>query len=160
MNKLEELDALVKAATPGPWSSAPAVPGAKRCFYIAGNNDAHNRQVDIGTVEGGYYSCEANAALIVWLVNNAPAMLRAQAEEIARLREWHESLLQFVTRMVWFKPDMSDREIIEAIRFRPDVKARRDQWGRIAEDIGDDHTLTKLAQVEASRAALGSPPDA
>ena len=50
--------------TPGPWSYAPAVPRAQRCFYIAGNQDANNREVDIGMVQGGYYSCEANARLI------------------------------------------------------------------------------------------------
>lgn len=59
--------------TPGPWSYAPAVPGAQRCFYIAGNQDANNREVDIGTVEGGYYSCEANARLIA----AAPDLLEA-----------------------------------------------------------------------------------
>lgn len=66
-------EAKAAAHTPGPWSFAPAVPGAKHCFYIAGNNDAHNRQVDIGTVEGGYYSCEANARLIA----AAPDLLEA-----------------------------------------------------------------------------------
>ncbi len=59
--------------TPGPWSFGPAVPGAKRCFYISGNHDANNREVDIGTVQGGYYSCEANARLIA----AAPDLLAA-----------------------------------------------------------------------------------
>lgn len=59
--------------TPGPWSYAPAVPGANRSFYIAGNNAEHNRQVDIGTVQGGFNSCEANARLIA----AAPDLLEA-----------------------------------------------------------------------------------
>lgn len=82
----EKLDA---EATPGPWSCAPAVPGAKRHFYLAGNNDAHNRQVDIGTIQGGYHSCEANAALIAETRNALPALLsaiEAQAAEVARLK--------------------------------------------------------------------------
>lgn len=68
--------------TPGPWSYAPAVPGAQRCFYIAGNQDANNREVDIGTVQGGYYSCEANARLIA----AAPDLLE-------ELREARDSIL-------------------------------------------------------------------
>lgn len=59
--------------TPGPWSYTPAVPGATRSFYISGNRDANNREVDIGTVQGGFYSCEANARLIA----AAPALYEA-----------------------------------------------------------------------------------
>lgn len=65
--------------TKGPWSYAPVVPGAKRSFYIAGNNAEHNRQVDIGTVQGGAYSCEANARLIA----AAPDLYEALKELIA-----------------------------------------------------------------------------
>lgn len=63
----------------------------------------------------------------------------------------YESLLQFVTRWVWSKPEHTDKEIIETIRNRPDVLERKSQWGRVAEDTNDQHTLTKLAQVEAKR---------
>ena len=87
----DKLDELAMKATALPWSFAPAVPGAKRCFYIAGNNAAHNRQVDIGTLQGGYFSCEANAAILDSLVNNLPTLTTA-LREAARLREALEKI--------------------------------------------------------------------
>jgi hypothetical protein len=97
MNKLEELDALVNAATPGPWK----VTGELGIEGQANSSTDFDPLV-IGGLKGGKglinfpsYSLysqpsrtqgKANAALIVWLVNNAPAMLRAQAEEIAQLK--------------------------------------------------------------------------
>ncbi len=66
----------LRAKATGPyWSCKPAVPGAKQMFYLSGNHDANNREVDIGTIQGGYYSCEHNAAAIVAAMNSLPALL-------------------------------------------------------------------------------------
>lgn len=65
----------------------------------------------------------------------------------------YDQLLGFVTRMVWRKPELSDREIVEAIRFYPDVKDNRDQWQKRGEEEKDQHLLSKLAEVEAKRKA-------
>lgn len=82
--------------TPGPWSFAPAVPGAKRSFYISGNHAAHNREVDIATVEGGYYSCEANAALIAAAPDLYEA-LRALVDDLSANDE--DGLTEFADSM-------------------------------------------------------------
>ncbi len=95
--KLEELDALVKAATPGPWDYVDSV------VWIA-TYDSHGEPVQQKVADTGD---EANAALIVWLVNNAPAMLRAQAEEIARLRE---ALLPFADEAFTYDADEDTEE--------------------------------------------------
>lgn len=67
------------------------------------------------------------------------------------LEDENDALLQFVTRYVWSKPDLTDHQIVEVIRHRPDVLERRDQWGRIAEDNDDQHTLALLAAVQGKR---------
>lgn len=99
----DKLDELAMKATPLPWSFAPAVPGAKRYFCIAGNNAAHNRQVDIGTLQGGYFSCEANAAILNNLVNNLPT-LTAALREAARMREALEKIANHATGGVGGNP--------------------------------------------------------
>ena len=103
--KLEELDALVKAATPGPWhvfgSGDLAVVGQA---LTHGNSDVCLME-DVAQTD-------ANAALIVWLVNNAPAMLRAQAEEIARLSR---ALEPFASDSVWlFRDRITDDDLRNA----------------------------------------------
>ncbi len=134
--KLEELDALVKAATPGKWfDDNLRVDGSngRNDFYTAIYGPSGQILADTlnstcvrleGGDEGRSYDVvgKANAALIVWLVNNAPAMLRAQAEENARL-------LEALTLLV---ADVADYAA----------------WQRPC------HAL------DVARAALGSPPDA
>ncbi len=75
----------LRANATGPyWSCKPAVPGAKQMFYLSGNHDANNREVDIGTIQGGYYSCEHNAAAIVAAMNSLESLLEC-AEALERL---------------------------------------------------------------------------
>jgi hypothetical protein len=76
----------LRAKATGPyWSCKPAVPGAKQMFYLSGNHDANNREVDIGTIQGGYYSCEHNAAAIVAAMNSLePLLACAEALETVR----------------------------------------------------------------------------
>lgn len=60
--------------TPGPWGAVPMVNGAKGAFYIAGNRNGNNAEVDIGTVGPTLSkSAEANALLIA----AAPELLAA-----------------------------------------------------------------------------------
>jgi hypothetical protein len=74
----EELKALAEKATPGPWGAAPVVPMAKNYFYLVGNREGNNAEKEIGTIGPSLApSTEANAALIVALVNNLPAILSA-----------------------------------------------------------------------------------
>jgi hypothetical protein len=74
--KIARLRELRAKATGPYWSCKPAVPGAKQMFYLSGNHDANNREVDIGTIQGGYYSCEHNAAAIVAAMNSLEGLLR------------------------------------------------------------------------------------
>lgn len=50
--------------TPGPWGYEPKVLGAKQWFFIVGNREGNNAEVDIGDVRGGIPTAEANARLI------------------------------------------------------------------------------------------------
>ena len=86
-DRIAEMEALIARATKGPWVATPMVPGALEAFCLSGNLDANNQEVDLGDIRGGAKSAGANAALIVWLVNNAPEIIRKQAEEIARKDE-------------------------------------------------------------------------
>lgn len=86
-DRIAEMEALIARATKGPWVATPMVPGALEAFCLSGNLDANNQEVDLGDIRGGAKSAGANAALIVWLVNNAPDIIRKQAEEIARKDE-------------------------------------------------------------------------
>lgn len=89
----------LRANATGPyWSCKPAVPGAKQMFYLSGNHDANNREVDIGTIQGGYYSCEHNAAAIVAAMNSLESLLAcaAQLEKLTEaascIRHWHDAM--------------------------------------------------------------------
>ena len=140
-DKLEQLDALVKAATPGPWkvadpSTYPEEEGGKILGPPSENSYGH--RVQYYTAQ---YVTEPNAALIVWLVNNAPAILKAQAEEIARLREALGDLLAGCVEEYGEPND-----------------------GGADESVGwnGDGTLISFTYglMQRARAALGSPPDA
>jgi hypothetical protein len=75
---IEELRTLEEKATPGPWGAVPMVPTATNYFYLVGNRDGNNAEKEIGTIGPSLApSTEANAALIVALVNNLPAILSA-----------------------------------------------------------------------------------
>lgn len=145
MNKLEELDALVKAATPGPWSARIGGNYADDVWVASDAErpwEGHmalklwSRTMGCGDYAIGspeHKAACANAALIVWLVNNAPAMLRAQAGDNARLREALETI--------------RDRHI-------PDQPMA---------DDSDEATYARKHHTQLrniARAALGSPPDA
>jgi hypothetical protein len=77
----ERLKELLAKATPGPWGYQPKVPGAKMWFFIVGNREGNNAEVDIGDIRGGIPTAEANAALIVEAVNSLPALI-ARIEEV------------------------------------------------------------------------------
>lgn len=103
-DKVEELKGLLERATPAPWKSK----GMGGDSYVLSMSHRWNRpcywdekyypialprvfkdqpdkpaQVDYGSA--GF--AHDDAALIVWLVNNAPALIDSQAKEIAELRE-------------------------------------------------------------------------
>lgn len=84
----DEIEALAKKATPGPWSATPLVPGARTALALTGNIAAHNSAVDLGTIQGGHYTATDNAALIVALVNNHATIIAALRElDAAHARE-------------------------------------------------------------------------
>lgn len=58
--------------------------------------------------------------------------------------------LAFVTRYVWSKPDLSDKEIIAVLRQHPDVLELKNEWKIIAANFGDGHTFDKIQAVERS----------
>ena len=142
--KLEELDALVKAATPGPWDYVDSV------VWIA-THDSHGEPVQQKVADTGD---EADAALIVWLVNNAPAMLRAQAEDNARLREKLGHLLSIDSQH-----DRTPRIIDIAYTAFMRAKDANDEDGGATDWMTDTRPLV-LEAIAQHRAALGSPPDA
>lgn len=144
MNKLEELDALVKAAFRGDaWMACVEEFGPhKGAVHIHAPNvdadedglarDYGKRICDMADNDDD----EENAALIVWLVNNAPAMLKAQAEEIARLKA--DGRLDALLDIAWANG-------AHAALCEPDSEA-------LQRHIDD--------RRRKARAALGSPPDA
>jgi hypothetical protein len=71
----ERLKELLAKATPGTWGYQPKAPGAKMWFFIVGNREGNNAEVDIGDIRGGIPTAEANAALIVEAVNSLPALI-------------------------------------------------------------------------------------
>lgn len=105
---VEELKALLEKATPGPWKEAgqsylhvDAALDHGPVFIIQDNMDLHTKPpvwpVNICEVseanKDGYFrrrthaQQKTDAALIVWLRNNAPALIAAQAAEIEQLKE-------------------------------------------------------------------------
>jgi len=155
MNKLEELDALVKAATPGPWAAQPDSDGKAEWDVI----DARGMFI-AQTFQGAQLydrdreNADANAALIVWLVNNAPAMLSAQAEDNARLRERLGHLLSIDSQH-----DRTPRIIDIAYTAFMRAKDANDEDGGATDWMTDTRPLV-LEAIAQHRAALGSPPDA
>lgn len=142
----DEIEGLAKDATPGRWGATPAVPGAQRHFYLVGNRDANNCEVDIGSIQGGYYSCAANAALIVALVNNAPTIIAALRElDAAHAREakLREALEPFAIVGQLFHDTAGDTQWREAPLFYCGTR-----------DNPHSHTLTGKA-FDLARAAHG-----
>lgn len=83
--KLGELEALMKAGAGAPWRSSehPDIPGV---FYIQSQDVRHVNAsgdwADVSSCSANNYSNGDNAALIVFLVNNAPTLLRAAAQAL------------------------------------------------------------------------------
>ena len=83
----QQIKALDRDATAGRWGFTPVVPLAKNYFYLVGNRDGNNAEVDLGSIGPSLApSTEANAALIVLLRNNVPQILTALSE-VERMRE-------------------------------------------------------------------------
>ncbi len=75
---LDELKRLAGEATPGPWGYQSMVPLAKNYFYLVGNREGNNAEVEIGAIGPSLApSTEANAALIVLLRNNLDTIIAA-----------------------------------------------------------------------------------
>jgi hypothetical protein len=74
----DKLERLAKDATPGLWGAVPMIPKAENYFYIVGNRDAHNREVEIGTIGPSLSPSTAiNATLIVELRNALETIIAA-----------------------------------------------------------------------------------
>ena len=156
--KLEELDALVKAATETPWQQQHTWSVDGPCTISGVRVSAAPTYAHICDIDEANDDYLANAALIVWLVNNAPAMLRAQAEEIARLEKerayavrWASTSLDSVKEVMW--------------RYEDALKEIRDRHipDQPMADDSDEATYARKHHTELrniARAALGSPPDA
>ena len=83
----QQIKALAEKATEGPWGFTPMVPLATNYFYLVGNRDGNNAEVDLGSIGPSLApSTEANAALIVLLRNNVDQILTALSEA-ERMRE-------------------------------------------------------------------------
>lgn len=80
----EALRALAEKATPGPWSVCTDATGDT---FIAAMADSAETICEFGAVDNddGQVALEADAALIVELVNNLPTIL-AMAEELERVK--------------------------------------------------------------------------
>lgn len=87
MTELTELEALVAKATPGPWDSAYDDYGDEIWFGGYGKGTWTVGPAFLGgdgATPDGKLRMDADAALIVYLVNNVPAIL-AQADAITRI---------------------------------------------------------------------------
>lgn len=97
MTKLKELKGLLEKATPGPWAysahvwivvpASPSPYGDLRVVATFGDKRRDEFEgVNADEADEGARRASRNAKLVVWLVNNAPALISAQAAEIARLK--------------------------------------------------------------------------